>query len=171
MPSRTSSVLAVCLPAACLLMAPQESIALLDQALKPGHVLFAIEGTVARVDSFYNAYVIEYSIGGQLSASCGPANQIYQDANYYIVFVCNPDPTVFPVVRAVFDGVKPPDDSNSELLSMSVTNTLASRNPDCGPKRCKTDTGATCTYYQCPVAPWCYHTGTTYMCKTTHKCP
>lgn len=173
MPSRIPSVLAACLPAAWFLLASQESIALSDNALQPGHVLFAVEGTVARVDSFYNSYVIEYSKGSQLSASCGPANKIYQDAVYYIAFVCNPDPAVFPVVRAVFDGVKPPINSNSQMLSMSMTNTLAIRNPDCGQKKCRivADGNAKCTYYQCPVAPWCYHTGTTYMCNTSHKCP
>jgi hypothetical protein len=170
MPLRIPTALAACLPAVSFLFASQECSALLDQALQPGHVLFAVEGTVARVDNFFDAYGIEYAKGGQLNDSCGPVNKIYQEAVYYVVFVCNPDPAAFPVVRAVFDGVKPPGDSNSELLSITMTNTLVSRNPDCTTKRC-TYEGATCTYYQCPVAPWCYHTGTTYMCKTTHKCP
>lgn len=154
----------------------QEAHALLAQELQEGHVLVAVEGTVNRVDTFYDKYVAEYEkVGSKLGTVCGPANKIYQEAYYYVVFVCNPDAALLPLVDAIFVQAVPSVDSNTELLSLTLTNTLATGgNPiSCTGKHCKVtqDYGVTCTYYQCPIDPWCYHTGTTTACVGTHKCP
>jgi len=174
MRSRITRCLVVCLSAVWSFLVSHQAAALDVKDLKVGHFLFAVEGTVDRVQSFYGKYAENYvALGSTIGNLCTQTSNIYHDAYYYVVFMCNPDPNAPQLVQDVFDSVAPDIMSDSESLSMTTTNTLTiGGNPvSCAGKKCKraADSGATCTYYQCPIDPWCYHTG--LACQGTHKCP
>jgi hypothetical protein len=171
MPSRIASCLVVCLTAAWFFLASRESAALELNQLQAGHFLFVVEGTVARVDSFYDKYTTEQAVAGStLNLHCTKASKILHEAYYYVAFICNATSGVSEAAHAVYDSVAPSVASDSDSLTMTDTTTGISGNPDCTLKKCKTaaDNLATCTYYQCPIDPWCYHTG--LACKGAHKC-